>query len=98
MSSEKGNINRNTESHLPLLLKKKMRIQLNNLKLLFLYSLKLARMESLRQEEAAEVAQKLILLEKEKKTSERRALEASNREEEAQLKLQGYEAMKQVLI
>ncbi|KAK3758642.1 hypothetical protein RRG08_019550 [Elysia crispata] len=55
----------------------------------------LARVESLRQEEAAEVAQKLIMLEKQKKMLERRAIEACDREEESQLKLQGYETLKE---
>ncbi|RUS87490.1 hypothetical protein EGW08_004744, partial [Elysia chlorotica] len=52
----------------------------------------LARVESLRQEEAAEVAQKLIMLEKQKKLFERKATEACVREEESH---QDYEALKE---
>ncbi|GFR60097.1 kinesin-like protein [Elysia marginata] len=57
----------------------------------------LARLESLRQEEAAEVAQKLIMLERQRKVSERKLLEACEREEEEKLKLKGYDALKQDL-
>ncbi|GFO47821.1 kinesin-like protein [Plakobranchus ocellatus] len=55
----------------------------------------LAQVETLRQEEAAEVAQKLISLERQKKLAERRAAEACDREEDTKLKFQGYERAKE---
>lgn len=54
------------------------------------------KIECQRQEEGAEVSQKLMTLEKEKKLAERKAADAKDRELEWQLKCQGLDQMKQV--
>lgn len=54
------------------------------------------KLECQRQEDGAEVSQKLLVLEREKKAAERRAIEAKEREEEWQMKCQGLEKIKQV--
>ncbi|XP_059138525.1 kinesin-like protein KIF20B isoform X2 [Physella acuta] len=53
------------------------------------------KLECQRQEDGAEVSQKLLVLEREKKAAERRAIEAKEREEEWQMKCQGLEKIKQ---
>ncbi|XP_059138527.1 kinesin-like protein KIF20B isoform X2 [Physella acuta] len=54
------------------------------------------KLECQRQEDGAEVSQKLLVLEREKKAAERRAIEAKEREEEWQMKCQGLEKIKQL--
>ncbi|CAG5128649.1 unnamed protein product, partial [Candidula unifasciata] len=56
----------------------------------------LEKIECQRQEEGAEVSQKLLMLEREKKLAERRAADAKEREMEWQLKYQGMDQMKQL--
>ncbi|KAH9509612.1 hypothetical protein Btru_044008 [Bulinus truncatus] len=48
------------------------------------------------QEETAEVAQKLLAMEREKRLAERKATEAKEKEEECRIKCQGLEKMKQL--
>ncbi|BFZ02160.1 hypothetical protein BsWGS_05199 [Bradybaena similaris] len=73
-----------------------MEKQIDELKLqLKAKTTELEKIEIQRQEEGAEVSQKLITLEREKKLAERKATDAKDRELEWQLKCQGLDQMKQ---